>query len=60
MSDRRWDVEVKPGVFHDVGMRYMDVDASGALVFRRGIAEPISLAYAPGTWLSVTLQEDEQ
>lgn len=53
----RWDVEVKRGVFEDVGAESVEVGHGGTLVFRDGHLR-IVVAYAAGQWLTVTPQED--
>jgi hypothetical protein len=56
---KKWVVETAPDVFTDVVLPRLTVEPSGALSFRRGIAEPLELVLAPGTWLSVHRAEDE-
>ncbi len=51
----RWDVETKPNVFEDVGADRLEV-LPGTLVFTDE-DHHVLFAYAPGTWLTVSLGE---
>ena len=57
MSARRWNVEVQRDVFEDVGADSLEL-SNGALLFRREDGLPL-VAYAPTTWLTVSLGEDD-
>lgn len=58
MGDKRWDVEVRPGVFEDVGADALHVTEGGALVFHR-LGDPSPLvAYAPSAWVTVSAHEE--
>lgn len=54
IEDFRWNVEVRPGDFHDVGAASVTIDAA-TLIFRDEEGELV-LAYAPGHWMTVSPQ----
>jgi len=53
---RRWNVEVRKGVFEDVGAEDAEIVMSGALVFSTD--GDLVVAYAPGQWITLTPEED--
>ena len=62
MSAKRWLVERADNDFEDVGAESMTLESCGALRFWSGhLFEPrLEILYAPGTWLTVVANDDEE
>ena len=51
----RWNVEVKPDVFEDVGADWLKIEG-GALVFMQADGV-VLVAYGQGAWITVSKSE---
>lgn len=54
----RWDVETRQHDFEDVGADQVAIEYGGSLGFYT--AGVLTVAYAPGTWLTVSLGESDE